>query len=350
MKKHVNETSRAATSDLDSIVQALRQLSPQSQELVAPLISKLAEREGISVAAAKATGPTVPVEYIDSWVTKLRGERRSERTIKMYRYLAERFLEQYPKPTKEEVRQYIAARLKEGLSPAAVENERKALRSLFSYLHQEGLYPDDPTAGIRHIRVPYNERRCPSIEDVEKVLEVGCYRARDVDKLRMIIILLATTGLRLTEAASLKKENIDFEAHELRIIGKGRKLRVVPLLPETEEALREYIERRPSDSPFVFPGRTKTGYAEIYNIEKTVKRACLRAGVEPFTPHGLRHFYATEMLKKGAKLEVVGRILGHSSIGITADIYRHVDTGEMHEEARRFAPLNGIMMPPEGQN
>ena len=91
----------------------------------------------------------------------------------------------------------------------------------------------------------------------------------------------------------------------------------------------------------VFPGNTGTGYAEIYNIEKTLKRACLRAGVEPFTPHGLRHFYATEMLRSGAKLEVVGRILGHSSIGITADIYRHVRTGEMHEEHARFAPFNG---------
>ena len=110
---------------------------------------------------------------------------------------------------------------------------------------------------------------------------------------------------------------------------KGGKRRIVPLLESTAEMLARYTEARPSDSPFVFPGRTKAGYAEIYNIKKTFKRACLRAGVEPFTPHGLRHFYATEMLRKGAKLEVVVRIFGHSSIGITADIYRHVRTGEL---------------------
>ncbi|MEE8470333.1 MAG: tyrosine-type recombinase/integrase [Dehalococcoidia bacterium] len=73
------------------------------------------------------------------------------------------------------------------------------------------------------------------------------------------------------------------------------------------------------------------------------------AGDEPFTPRQLRHFYATGILKKGAKLEVVGRILGHSSIGITADIYRHVNTSEMHEEAKQFAPLNGVKTLPEGQ-
>jgi integrase len=100
------------------------------------------------------------------------------------------------------------------------------------------------------------------------------------------------------------------------------------------------MERRPSDSPFVFPGNGKLGYAEIYNIEKTLRRACKRAGVRPFSPHGLRHFYATEMLKKGAKLEVVGRILGHASIGVTADIYRHVRTDEMHEEHIKYAPMN----------
>jgi site-specific recombinase XerD len=76
-------------------------------------------------------------------------------------------------------------------------------------------------------------------------------------------------------------------------------------------------------------------------VEKTLGQACARAGVRPFTPHQLRHFYATEMLRNGAKLEVVGRILGHRGIGVTADIYRHVLTGEMHEAVERFGPLKG---------
>jgi len=340
--KQVNEP------DTDSLAAALRRLSPQSRELVVPLITRLAEREGITISKNRALKPKPIAECVKLWAAKLRGEGRSDRTVKMYTYLVGRFLEQHPDPTRADIRQHITDRLGEGTSPAAVENERKALRSLFSFLHQEGLIPEDPTAGIGHIRVPYNERRCPSVEDVERVLEVGCLRSNDADKIRTIIRLIATTGLRLTETASLRKENVDLDALELRVVGKGGKLRVVPLLPEIAEALREYMEKRPGGSPFLFPGKTRTGYAEIYNIEKTLKRACIRAGVEPFTPHGLRHFYATEMLRKGAKLEVVGRILGHSSIGITADIYRHVRTGEMHLEAERFAPLNGGKSSPEG--
>ncbi len=134
---------------------------------------------------------------------------------------------------------------------------------------------------------------------------------------------------------------VDLEARDLRVMGKGGKGRIVPLLESTAETLRRYLEERRSDSPFVFPGATRTGYAEIYNVEKTLKRACRRAGVEPFTPHQLRHLYATEMLRNGAKLEVVGRILGHSSIGITPDNYKHVRTRKMHEEHTRFAPAWG---------
>lgn len=325
----------------DSVISTISKLSPASLELVEPLVRKLAEREGIAIEATKPPQVVSIADGIELWVTKLRGERRSHKTVKMYRYLAEKFLEQNPEPTRADLRGYIDIRLSKGLSPAAVENERKALRSLFSFLKKEGLRHDDPTEGIRHIKVPYNEKRCPSVDDVEKVIEVGCLRSNDANKIRTLIRLLATTGLRLTEAASLRKDGVDFKANELRIVGKGRKLRVVPLLPEVANMLRDYIDSHPSESPFVFPGNTRTGYAEIYNIEKTLKRACLRAKVEPFTPHQLRHLYATEMLRNGAKLEVVGRILGHSSIGITADIYRHVRTGEMHEEARKYAPMNG---------
>jgi site-specific recombinase XerD len=268
----------------------------------------------------------------------MKGERYSPRTICMYRYLAEGYLRRDPMPTRLGVQAYLAERLDGGISPAAVENERKALRSLFSFLHEEGLWPQNPIAGIRHIKVPFRERLCPEQAEVERVLKVGFLRANDAAKMRTLVILLATTGLRVSEAASIKKGDIDFRALELRVNGKGNKVRVVPLLPMTAEALKGYLGGH-NGGPFVFPGNTKTGYADTNNIQKTLRRACVRAGVEPFSPHQLRHFYATEMLRKGAKLEVVGRILGHSDIGITATIYRHVRTGEMHEEHLRFAPM-----------
>jgi len=77
------------------------------------------------------------------------------------------------------------------------------------------------------------------------------------------------------------------------------------------------------------------------SLDKTLRKACLREGVTPFTPHQLRHFYATQMLRGGAKVEVVARILGHARVGVTCDIYRHVATEELHQEHSKYAPLNG---------
>jgi site-specific recombinase XerD len=81
----------------------------------------------------------------------------------------------------------------------------------------------------------------------------------------------------------------------------------MPLLTAAEEMLRGYMKRN-SKSEIVFPGEGVGGHAQKWNFSKTLRHVCLRAGVTPFCPHGPRNFYTTEMLKKGAILEVVGWI------------------------------------------
>lgn len=330
---HVLERESTQLSD------ALSQLSPANQELIASLVRQMSTAGG-SITSPMQTYLSRPANGIPQWVAMMKSERYSENSIDLYKRNVQRHLKLDPTPTKLGLQSHFAQRLDDGISPAAVENERKALKNFFAFLKAENMWPIDPTATIKHVKVSYGNRPSPTPEEVEKVLNIGCLRANDTDKLKMIIVLLATTGLRIAEAASLRKDCIDYEALELKIIGKGEKHRIVPLLPSTAENLRSYLVSRQNESPFVFTGEGKCGYANICNIEKTLRRACIRAGVKPFSPHGLRHFYATEMLKGGAKLEVVGRILGHASIGITADIYRFVRTGEMHEEHLRFAPMN----------
>lgn len=325
-------------------VRALQQLSPSNQGAVAALVRQLAEGEGISVEPTGVLGLRSPAEGIPLWLAKLKAERYSPRTVHMYGYLARRYLEQDSMPTKLGVQSYLAGRL-EQVSPALVSNERKALASFFGFLHSEGLWPVNPLNGIRHVRVSYRERLCPDIADVLKVLGASCLRKKDSDKLKMLVLLLATTGLRISEAAGILKDNINLDTLELKVTGKGDKQRIVPLLEITVTAIGDYIKRYPASSPYLFPGNSKTGHMEIHNFEKTLRRACGRVGVTPFTPHQLRHLYATHMLRGGAKLEVVSRILGHAGVGVTADIYRHVATAELHEEHLRFAPLNGRYLP-----
>jgi len=83
------------------------------------------------------------------------------------------------------------------------------------------------------------------------------------------------------------------------------------------------------------------GYQSIHNLERTFRRLCDRLGIPRISPNKLRHYFATYALRGGAKLEVVSKILGHSSVAITADVYRTVKQDEIREEHGRFGPLGG---------
>jgi len=335
---------------LQPTMRALAQLSPANQELAMNLIRQLAEREGINVALSPAMGLQVPAEGIDIWVAKLQIERYSPRTIKRYRWAVERYLEQDPFPTSMSIREYLARRLKE-VSPALTSFERKALKSLFDFLHEEGLWNTNPVNGIKPIPVSFRERRLPSEEAVQKLLQAKHYRKQDTAKFRLLVALLLDTGLRVSEAAGILKKDIDIENLEIRVIGKGDKERVVPISPVTVGLIGEYLtafDRQ--DSPYLFPTVSRTGYWDYTGIEKMMSRTCKRLGIEHITPHQLRHFFATYALKDGAKLEVISRILGHASVGITADIYRHVGREEIHLEHRRHGPLSQMLaLLPEGR-
>jgi len=96
------------------------------------------------------------------------------------------------------------------------------------------------------------------------------------------------------------------------------------------------------NSPYLFAGQDPERYWDVSSIQENLRRVCVNLGIKPVTPHQLRHWWATRMLQKGAKLEIVSRSLGHSSVGITGDVYRHISQGEMQAEHQKFSPLDAI--------
>jgi site-specific recombinase XerD len=328
-----------AMTEQDRTIELFKRLPPDKQRLVGEVIKTLGEAIGVDTATSYAP----PAENVDKWVTRMRVEGKSERTIDMYRYYATKFLEAHPKPTRLDAQQYLAGQLSAGASPTAAKGMQKSITSLFKFLAEERLWPEDITLGLKGIKAPTTERYVPPIADVEKVLAGGGWvRKRDADKMRMAIVLLMETGLRITETVTIEKGKVDLEARAIEVIGKGNKVRKVPLSQPVAAGLAKYMGEHPSDSSYLFPGGgAELKHWQIHNAEKTLKRACARAGVKPFTPHALRHLFATTALKNGAKLEVVSRILGHASVGITGDVYRHVDLEEMREEVDRHGPMSG---------
>jgi hypothetical protein len=129
----------------------LQGLSGGSQDAIVSLINRLADAEGVSINA----NYKLPIKNIGHWLTKLRSERKSESTINLYEYLVRRFLKQLPSPTRADVREYLARRIEE-TSPSSAETERKALASLFSFLHAEGMWRENPLEGLRHIGPFFN--------------------------------------------------------------------------------------------------------------------------------------------------------------------------------------------------
>ncbi len=277
------------------------------------------------------------ISLLSLWTDHLKAKRYSPRTIKGYEADTRRYLQHDPNPTRLSIEGYIAQRL-DKVSAARVDSEFKALRSFFKFLCGSGLILADPTASLEPPKVTYSERELPAREDITKLLQGECYRKKDTTKFRTMTYLLANTGLRLGEACSIKRADVNFDKLEVKVMGKGRRQRVVPNSPYMAEVLRAWI-KRDGHSEWLFPANNAQGYWDEGSFEETFRRQCRRCEVKPFTPHALRHFFATHSLRNGARLEVVSRLLGHASIAITADIYTHIDREEIHETHQRFAPF-----------
>jgi site-specific recombinase XerD len=327
MTNKVSGTTSGATS-LNTILTALQTLSPKEKaQLVAVLQSGSQSLLGS------------PGEGMEDWQNALRLQGLSEGTVNLYSRTVKRVLAQYPSPTPRDIRNYLSERLKE-VSPTKVRNDQKSLRSFFNFLQEEGLWLANPVAKMKLLKVAKVIRKAPEPEDVEKLLNAwsGPAHANRM-KDRLIIALLVDTGLRITEACSIRAENIDLDGLQIKVMGKGKKERIVPISPVIVQKLQEYL-RYHRTTEFLFPADNRLGYQSIRSTEKTFRRICKRLGIEPaITPHGLRHYFATASLRNGARLELISKILGHSSVGITADVYRTVKQDEIQAEHRKYSPL-----------
>ena len=317
------------SSNLPNILTELQALSPEEK---AQLISVLQSGSQSLLSS--------PGEGIGDWQNAKRLEGLSEGTIELYSRTVRKVLAQYPIPTSRDIRTYLSERLKQ-VSPIKVRNDQKSLRSFFNFLQDEGLWLANPVAKMKLLKVAKVIRKAPDKEDVDKLLDAwsgpsNAGRMKD----RLLIALLVDTGLRITEACSIKEENINLDELQIKVMGKGKKERIVPISPVIVDKIREYLEYH-RGTEFLFPANNKLGYQGIRSIDKTFRRIFKRLDIKPITPHGLRHYFATYAIKNGAKLELISKILGHASVGITADVYRTVKQDEIQAEHRRYSPLAG---------
>jgi integrase/recombinase XerD len=200
----------------------------------------------------------------------------------------------------------------------------------------EGLTERDPTEWIES---PRGWKRLPpylSSEEVEKILGNPDLNRPSGLRDALILELLYDCGLRVSELAALKVEDLDMEAGLVRVRGKGGKERFVPFGEEAREVLDRYLEEA-GPVPYLLPGRFG-GHLTRQGIWKIVKRCLRLSGIaKEVSPHTLRHSFATHLLNNGADLRAVQMMLGHADIS-TTQIYTHLSQERLKKVHRRFHP------------
>ncbi|MEO5656777.1 MAG: site-specific tyrosine recombinase XerD [Nitrospiria bacterium] len=216
-----------------------------------------------------------------------------------------------------------------GLAPRTIARAVTTVRGLYRFLVAEGLAVEDPTASLESPRRSLRLPRSLGPTDVERLLACSLGTAPRAVRDETMIELLYATGMRVSELVSLRVAEVNLEAGFVTPLGKGAKVRIVPVGDVGREKLARYLvgprhallDGRESAHVFISNRGAAMTRQRFWQILKRYARA---SGIEkPFSPHTLRHSFATHLLAHGADLRSVQAMLGHAQI-TTTQIYTHV--------------------------
>ena len=228
------------------------------------------------------------------------------------------------------VRDYLRKLYENKYSNRSISRKVSSLKSYFKYLESEDIIKDN---FMRLISNPKLEKTLPNYlnyDDLEKLLNYpdisNKYGLRDA----LILEMLYSTGVRVSELANIRLNDIDFNDRKILILGKGNKERYVYYGSKCEKLLDKYLKMNHRDSSYLLIGK-KSDRLNEREIRSIVTDSAKRAGINiHVSPHTLRHTYATHMLNDGADLKSVGDLLGHESLS-TTQIYTHVSNERLRQ-------------------
>ena len=229
------------------------------------------------------------------------------------------------------IRLFLGELIERGLSKKSVARKLSAIRTWFKFLVKTKILLHNPSV---HVVTPRLPRKLPVFMDesaVEKMMTIPDITTKEGVRDRAVLELLYGTGMRLDELVKLERRDIDLKGQTVKVLGKGRKHRLIPLGSKAKDALIMYLNKRAeffSNSTFSDPealflsaGGQRMYPRGVYRIvNKYIGEV---AELEKKSPHVLRHTFATHMLNRGADLRAVKELLGHESLS-TTQLYTHV--------------------------
>jgi site-specific recombinase XerD len=307
--------------------------------------------------------------HLRTFLEHLEVERgRSALTIRNYEFYLRRFIEWAEDPPAERIDSEIIHHFRlylnrlesrgEGTLKKSTQNYHLiALRSFLKFLAKRDIKTMAPEKielakqGSRDVAFLDGMDLQRLLEAPEKTDVSPLVKARD----KAILDLFFSTGMRVSELAGLKIEQINLDRDEFTVRGKGDKTRVAFLSNQARHALRNYLEMRKDESPYLFVRHDRAapktpsvsppskggegkgiGPLTPRSIERLVKYYSVAAGIpKKVSPHTLRHSFATDLLMNGADLRSVQAMLGHSSI-TTTQIYTHVTNQQLKDVHKAF--------------
>ncbi len=227
-------------------------------------------------------------------------------------------------PDRRSVRAYLL-RLASRYDRASVNRKLSAIKGFFDYLLRQGCCSVNPFGHVRSLRHREHLPKFLTESETVKLIESSA-----TDKVlgmrdRAILETFYSTGIRISELVGLNLDDVDFFSGIVKVRGKGKKERMVPIGEQAISALREYLSKRKGESNALFLNprlRRISDRGVRFVFRKYIKAANLGQGV---SPHTLRHSFATHLLNRGADLRTVQELLGHANLG-TTQIYTHLTT------------------------
>ncbi len=280
--------------------------------------------------------------YIDKFLSFLKSERdASKHTLRAYRNDLSEFedwLSEFSdvtvikKISRRNVRDFLGSLGRYGYERSSISRKTSSLKSFFKFLVRENIIELNPALSIR---CPKKRRNLPSFLSIAEMNEMLGKELSERD--RAIIELIYGTGMRSSEICSLNTNDVNFFNETVKVRGKGKKERIIPLTRKAKKALRDYLS----------PARDKNTPLFLNKFSKRLSQRSLQrivggyirsvADVTRSSPHTLRHTFATHLLDKGCDLRTVQELLGHSSIS-TTQIYTHLTPETLKRVYKRAHP------------
>ena len=233
--------------------------------------------------------------------------------------------------------------------PSSVNTKTSSLKALFRWLHTSGQIKKNPLATRKGLKTPAHlptyipeERMLRLVEELVARSESEEFEAR---RDAVLVLLFYCTGLRLAEVTSLTRESFTPSWSHVRVVGKGQKERIVPIVSTLRSVLKSFVE-------FTVENICTNGENLLfltsegkpmsrYQIERAVQKLLAEWGIEgKHSPHVLRHTFATLLLERGADIREIQELLGHSSLQ-TTQIYTHNNISRLKEIYRSAHPRGG---------